>query len=258
MLKLPTLLEMLKAGVHFGHQTSRWHPKMKEYIFGTRNGIHVIDLEKTSAQLEKSLNYAKTLAANGKVVLFVGTKHQARDIVKNSAQNCGMPYLVERWIGGLLTNFPEVKKRLRKYNELKDQFETGEIERYSKKEQIMLKKKLAKMDKYLVGLSSLTQMPDALYITDLRTEKTATTEAMRMGVEILAVTDTNVNPTKANHIIPANDDAVNSIKMMAELVAESINQGKMEWEKKQSDLQIATAKKEVGKKERKALKKDEG
>lgn len=257
MFKLPTLLEMLKAGVHFGHQTSRWHPKMKDYIFGSRNGVHIIDLERTTQELEKTLDFVKTLATQGKVLLFVGTKHQARELVRQAAISCGMPYLTERWIGGLLTNFSEVKRRLKKYAELKEQFGTGEIERYSKKEQLMLKKKLDKMDKYLVGLTDLKEMPDALYIVDLRAEKTAVAEAGRMNVPMVAVTDTNVNPTKANYIIPANDDAVNSIKMMVNLVAEAVNYGRLEWEKKKADMQVEVKKKVTGKKERKSLRRDE-
>ncbi|MFH1292161.1 MAG: 30S ribosomal protein S2 [bacterium] len=259
MIKLPSLLEMLKAGVHFGHQTSRWHPKMEEYIFGTRNGVHILNLERTQVELEKTLKHVQTLASQGKVVLFVGTKHQARNLIKQAAENCEMPYLVERWIGGLLTNFGEVKIRLKKYRELKEQLESGEIEKYSKKEQLMMKKKLERMDKYLIGLTSLTQMPDYLYIADLRTEKTAVSEALRMKVPVIAVTDSNVNPDKASHIIPANDDAVNSIKMMADLVSEAIKQGRMEWEKKKVDAvkEFDKNKVETGKKERKALRKEE-
>ncbi len=253
MVKLPSLLEMLKAGVHFGHQTSKWHPKMKQYIFGSKNGVHVIDLERTQEELDKTLKYVKSLSASGKVVLFVGTKHQARDIVKQAAESCGMPYLVERWIGGLLTNFSEVKKRLRKYRELKDMFATGEIEKYSKKERVMLKKKLENMDKYLVGLVDMQEMPDILYIADMRIEKTAALEAEKMEIPVVAVTDTNVNPKRVSYLIPANDDAVNSIRMMANLVAESLNEGKLEWEKKQSEITVIRNDKS-GKSERKALK----
>ena len=253
MIKLPSLLEMLKAGVHFGHQTSKWHPKMKQYIFGSKNGVHVIDLERTQEELDKTLKYVKSLSASGKVVLFVGTKHQARDIIKEAAESCNMPYLVERWIGGLLTNFSEVKKRLKKYRELKDMFATGEIEKYSKKERVMLKKKLENMDKYLVGLVNLEEMPDVLYIADMRIEKTAALEAEKMEIPVVAVTDTNVNPKRVSYLIPANDDAVNSIRMMANLVAESLNEGKLEWEKKQNEITVVRNDKS-GKLERKALK----
>lgn len=233
--KMPTLLEMLKAGVHFGHQKSRWHPKMEQFIFGVRNGVHIIDLEKTQAQLDTALEYVKNLAAKGQNILFVGTKRQAREAVKAAALSCEMPYLVERWIGGLLTNFEEVKRRLKKYKNLKEMFANGEIEKYTKKEQVVMKKQLEKLDKYLIGLTALERLPDAVYIADMRTEKTALAETERTEVPTVAVCDTNTNPTKVNYPIPANDDAVNSITMIANLVAEAINEGKKEWEKKKQE-----------------------
>ncbi len=226
MSQLPSLLEMLKAGVHFGHQGSKWHPKMQPYIFGTKNGIHVIDLDKTVDELEKTLSVVRTMASQGKIILFVGTKRQARSIIKEAAERCGMPFLVERWIGGLLTNFEECQRRLKKYKMLRDQVATGEIEKYTKKEQSTIKKQLIKLDKYLSGLIGIDKIPDALYIADLRVEKTAVTEARRVNVPVIAVCDTNVDPTKATYIIPANDDAVNSILMMANLMADAVLEGK--------------------------------
>lgn len=258
MTKIPTLLEMLKAGVHFGHQKSRWHPKMEQHIFGVRNGVHIIDLEKTQVQLEKALNYLKNLASKGQVILFVGTKRQAREIIKAAAISCGAPYLVERWIGGLLTNFEEVKRRLKKYHNLKEQFASGEIEKYTKKEQVTMKKHLEKMDKYLIGLTALDKMPDALYIADMRTEKTALAEAERTEMPTVAVCDTNVNPEKVSYAIPANDDAVNSIKIIADLAAEAINEGRKEYEKKKAEhAKEETEKRDAVKTERHALKKEE-
>ncbi len=255
---------MLKAGVHFGHQKSRWHPKMEPYIFGARNGIQIIDLEKTEEKLLEALGYLKTLAAEGKVILFVGVKRQARDIVKAAAEKCGMPYLVERWIGGMLTNFPEVKRRLKKRQSLKEQVATGEIEKYTKKEQVDLKKSLEKMDKYLLGISGLEKIPDALYIADMRAEKTAVAEAKKTEVPIVGVCDTNVNPLDAAYPIPANDDAVNSIKMLADLAAEAVLEGKKDFEKKTAEFKVAAEKKaaeakkvEPPKKERRAIKKEE-
>ncbi|TSC83772.1 MAG: 30S ribosomal protein S2 [Parcubacteria group bacterium Gr01-1014_13] len=258
MSKMPTLLEMLKAGVHFGHQKSRWHPKMEQYIFGVRNGVHIIDLEKTQVQLDKALNYVKNLAAKGQVILFVGTKRQAREITKAAAVSCEQPYLVERWIGGLLTNFGEVKRRLKKYHDLKEMFATGEIEKYTKKEQVTMKKQLEKLDKYLIGLTTLDKMPDALYIADMRTEKTALAEAERTEVPTVAVCDTNVNPEKVNYAIPANDDAVNSIKLITDLIAEAINEGRKEFEKKKLErAKEEPVKQDAVKIERRALKKEE-
>lgn len=231
-MNLPSLTELLKAGVHFGHQKSRWHPKMEQFLFGARNGVHVIDLDKTLEQLEVSCNYVKNLAANGKVVLFVGTKRQARELIKEAASNCGMPYITERWIGGLITNFEEFRRRLKKYLALKQMAASGEIEKYTKKEQSTLKKQILKMDKYLSGLTNLDKVPDALYIADMRVEKTAIAEALRKEVPIVGVCDSNVDPTKATYPIPANDDAVNSIKLVANLIAEAVKEGKAEFAKR--------------------------
>ncbi len=232
MSKLPTLLEMLQAGVHFGHQRGRWHPKMQDFIFGVRNNVHIIDLEKTLEELNRTLEYVKNLAAEGKVILFVATKRQARDLVKSAALACGMPFLVERWIGGMLTNFDEVKKRLRKYNTMMEEIRSGEIEKYPKREQIKMKKEVEKMESYLAGIKDLDRMPDALYIADMRTEKTALVEADKKNVTVVGVCDTNVNPLDADYVIPANDDAVNSIKMMADLIATAVNEGKALAEKR--------------------------
>lgn len=256
MPKVPSLLDMLKAGVHFGHQKSRWHPKMEQYLFGARNGVHIIDLDKTTEELVKALSFVKTLAAKGKVVLFVGTKRQAREIIQAAAKSCEMPYLVERWIGGLLTNFDEFKRRLKKYKSIQNMFETGEIEKYTKKEQVAFKKQLEKMDKYLKGLVNLDVIPDALYIADVRVEKTAVSEALRTHITTVAVCDSNVDPSKINYPIPANDDAVNSIRVIATLVAEAINEGKAEAAQAKPEVtEVKTL--EPDKKERRALVKEE-
>jgi len=256
MANLPTILDLLKAGAHFGHQKSRWHPKMKEYIFGVRNGIHIVDLDKTLEELQKTLNYVRNLAAEGKVILFVGTKRQARDLIKEAAISCGMPYLVERWIGGLITNFEEMRRRLKKYLNMKEQVVSGEIEKYTKKEQVKFKRELEKMDRYLIGLTALEKMPDAVYLADLRTEKTAVAEAQKKNVPIVAVCDTNENPEDADYIIPANDDAVNSIKLMVSLIAEAVNEGKKDLEKKKADAPKEEVKAEAPKVERRALRKE--
>jgi small subunit ribosomal protein S2 len=250
---------LLEAGVHFGHQSSRWHPKMEPYIFGTKNGIHVINLEKTLEELENAYTYVKNMTAQGKLILFVGTKRQARDIVKAAAEEAGMPFVVERWIGGLLTNFEECKRRLKKFKQLREQVATGEIEKYTKKEQTVLKKQLEKMEKYLNGLVMLEQVPDALYIADMRVEKTAVTEAHKTSVPVVGVCDTNVDPSKATCVIPANDDAINSIKMMADIMVEAVKEGRAEWEKKKQAMakEAPAATPVVEKKERRAFKKEE-
>lgn len=230
-MKVPSLVEMLQAGVHFGHQVSRWHPKMKPYIFSSRNGVHVINLEETQKELEKTLEAAKQMAAEGKKILFITTKPQAREIVKEAAIDCGMPYLVERWIGGLLTNFSELKKLFQKYNSLKEQRDSGELERYTKQERVRIMKEIEKMDEFLSGLSNLERMPDAIFIPAMQREKTAVIEANKRNVTIFGVCDTNADPRKADYVIPANDDAVNSIKLIVELMSEAIKEGNKEYEK---------------------------
>lgn len=230
-MKIPSILEMLQSGVHFGHKDSRWHPKMKPYIFTERNRVHIINLEETEKQLKEILPKIKAMAAEGKKILFASTKPQAREIVKAAALDCGMPFLTERWLGGMLTNFSEIKKLIRRYVEMKDKQTKGELGHYTKKEQLEISKDLEKKDGYLAGLVTLTRMPDALFIPSMQREKTAVTEANTMGVEIIGVCDTNANPLKATYVIPANDDAVKSIQMMVGLVAEAIKEGTVEFEK---------------------------
>lgn len=236
---------MLQAGVHFGHKVSRWHPKMKPFIFTQRNGIHVINLEETQVKLKETLDAVKNLASEGKVILFASTKPQAREIVKQAAISCGAPYLVDRWIGGLLTNFVEIKKLIKKYISLKEQQKNGELEKYTKQEQLEIAKELVKMDVSLVGLTSLEKMPDVLFIPALQCEKTAVLEANRMKVKIVGVCDTNSNPDKADYIIPANDDAVNSITLIVNLVAEAVKEGKVEWEKTKMAQTVAGVKAKI-------------
>lgn len=232
MVKIPSVAELLQAGVHFGHQVSRWHPKMKRFIFTERNGVHVINLEVTTEELKTTLAAVSAMAADGKQILFVTTKPQAKEIVRQAAIDCGMPYLVERWVGGLLTNFVEIKKLLKKYITLKEQQASGELERYTKKEQLDIARDLEKMDKTLAGLVSLKEMPQALFVPAVQREKTAVTEANTMIVPIIGVCDTNANPDKVEYIIPANDDAVNAIRIIVELVRDAVNDGRKEWEKK--------------------------
>ncbi len=224
-MKIPTLEEMLQAGVHFGHQVSRWHPKMKQYIFTERNGVHIIDLEKTQEQLEKVLPIVEQMTKEGKNILFVSTKPQAKEVVKEAAIAAGQPYLVDRWVGGLLTNFQEIKKLIKKYLSLQEQKESGELERYTKKEQLDIEREMEKMEKMIGGLVELKGLPDVIFLPAFQREKTAFIEANKMGVPIIAVCDTNANPIKADHIIPANDDAVNAIRMMVTLVGEAAKRG---------------------------------
>ncbi len=258
MVKVPSIVEMLQSGVHFGHQSSRWHPKMEEYIFTERNGVHVIDLEKTRVKLEEVLKAIHDMAADGKEILFITTKAQARDIVKEAAISCGSPYLVERWVGGLLTNFDEMKKLFKKYNSLKEQQANGELERYTKQERSKITKDLEKMEKTLAGLAHLEKMPDALFVPALQREKTAVNEANRTGVPVIGICDTNANPSKAEYVIPANDDAVNSIKLMVNLVAEAVKEGKEEYKKKAPAKPAAPVLKKTAAPEKKERKEKRG
>lgn len=226
MAKMPTLLEMLKAGVHFGHQSSRWHPKMKEYIYGERGGVHIIDVEKTQAKLEEALSFVSETVARGGSIVFVGTKRQAQPIVEACAKEVGMPYINTRWLGGTLTNFAQIQRLIRHYLDLKDKQSKGELKKYTKLEQLQFSREIEELDEKIGGLSTLTKLPDALFILDARHEKTAVREATTMGVTMVALVDSNVNPRGIKYVIPGNDDAVGSIEMVSRLVMEAAKEGK--------------------------------
>jgi len=225
MPKLPSILELLQAGVHFGHQSSRWHPKMKPYIFGTRNGIHVINLEQTLVKLGQALDYVRDTAARGGVILFLGSKRQARDIIKTYAEDCGMPYVSGRWLGGTLTNYAEVIKLVKRYNDLKAQMATGGLAKYTKKEQSNFAKDLEDLESKVGGIQKIVRPPDALFVIDLKKEKTAVAEAQARKIPIVALVDTNVNPEDVAYAIPSNDDAVKTIELMTRLVSEAVKEG---------------------------------
>ncbi|NQV88851.1 MAG: 30S ribosomal protein S2 [Parcubacteria group bacterium] len=226
MPNLPSLTDMLKAGMHFGHKTSRWHPKMKEYIFGARHGVHIINLEETSKLLEVALETAKGITARGGVILFIGTKPQAQAIVQKYADACGMPYVIHRWLGGTLTNFDQIKKTLKRMKMLKDQRDKGELKKYTKKEQLMLSREIEDMEHKLGGVENVTKVPDAVFLIDVRTEKTALKEAVVTGIPVIALCDTNVNPVGVSRVIPGNDDAVKSIELVCRLMSDAIKEGR--------------------------------
>lgn len=226
MAKMPSLLEMLKAGVHFGHQSSRWHPKMKPFIYGERGGVHIIDVEKTSAKLEQAIAFVTDTVARGGSVVFLGTKRQAQPIVEQYAKEAGMPYINTRWLGGTLTNFAQMQKIIRHYLDLKDKSAKGELKKYTKLEQLQFAREIEELDGKIGGLSTLTKLPDALFILDARHEKTAVREAMTMGVTMVALVDSNVNPKGIRFVIPGNDDAVGSLDMVTKLMAEAVKEGK--------------------------------
>lgn len=226
MVKIPTLLEMLKSGVHFGHQVSRWHPKMGKYIFGKRNGVNVIDLEKTQEKLEEALNFIKDTAQKGGVILFLGTKKQAQEIVKKYAKECGTPYITERWLGGTITNFKVISKVLKKLKTIESQKESGEIKKYTKKEQLVITREAEKMDNLIGGIKDLEKIPDVLFVVDVKKNITAVKEAKIKNIPIVALCDTNINPEIVDYPIPANDDATKSIEMIVSLIAEAVKEGK--------------------------------
>lgn len=226
MLHRPSLTEMLKAGMHFGHKTSNWHPKMSPFIFGERGGTHIINLEKTQGMLEKALEEITNIASRGGVVLFVGTKSQAKPIIKKYAQVCAMPYVVERWLGGTLTNFKQIKESLKRFKSLKDQRDKGELKKYTKKEQLMIQWEIEDMEKRLGGIENMMKVPEAMFVVDIRNERTAVREANVSGTKVFALCDTNVNPKGIDYIIPANDDAVKTIELISKLVCDAIKEGK--------------------------------
>lgn len=247
MPKIPSLEEMLKAGVHFGHRTSHWHPKMEPYIFTARGGVHIINLEETQKQLEDTLSYVKDIATRGGVILFVGTKRQAQQAVGEAAEKAGMPYVNGRWLGGTLTNFGEIRKLVKHYLKLKDQQDKDELKKYTKKERLMISREIADMEKKIYGIRNLESKPDAIFILDLRNEKTALQEAEHENIPVVALCDTNVNPIKVKQVIPANDDAVKSIEMMLDLVVQAIEEGKKEGTKLVNAAAKKSAKKEIEK-----------
>ncbi|MFA6918881.1 MAG: 30S ribosomal protein S2 [Patescibacteria group bacterium] len=224
--KLPTLLELLQAGVHFGHQKGRWHPKAKEFIFIERGGVHIIDLEKTLEKLTQAIEFVQKVVRNGGTVLFIGTKRQGQDMIKKYALECGMPYVNERWVGGFFTNFPNVSKLIKRYRNLKEQKESGALQKYTKKEQVEFNKEIEKLDKIVGGLGDMTKVPDAVFILDVKREKTAITEAKKKKVPAVGFCDTNTNPELLNYPIPANDDAINSIDIIIKTVAAAIKEAK--------------------------------
>lgn len=226
MVKMPTLEEMLKAGVHFGHQKSKWHPKMKPFIFTEKNGVHVINLEETQKQLELALQYVKETVSAGGTVLFVGTKKQAQQIVKDSAIACGSPFIVSRWLGGTLTNSSSVLGLAKKLRKFKEEVASGEVTKYTKKEQLNITREIVRLDEVVGGIEKLERIPDVIFIVDIKNEKTAVQEALRRGVPVIAICDTNVNPELVTLPIPANDDATNSIKLIVELMAAAVKDAK--------------------------------
>jgi small subunit ribosomal protein S2 len=218
--------ELLAAGVHFGHQTRRWNPKMKRFIFGERNGIYIIDLNKTLGQIDVAYSFVRDLVARGGVVLFVGTKKQTQDPVAEFAQECGMPYVNERWLGGMLTNFQTIAGRVRKLSELESAREAGDFAAMPKKEALILSRELEKLQRNLGGIRLMNRLPDAIFVIDTKKEHIAVTEANKLGMPVIAVVDTNCDPDIIDFVIPGNDDAIRAGSLMCRIVADAVKEGR--------------------------------
>jgi small subunit ribosomal protein S2 len=220
-----TMRELLEAGVHFGHQTRRWDPKMRPYIFSERNGIHIIDLRQTLDACERAAQFIQDTVADGGTVLFVGTKKQAQSVVQEAAEHAGMPYVNHRWLGGMLTNFTTIHKRILYMRELERMDASGEMEALPKKERLRLRRELAKLETVLGGVRDLHRIPDAMFVIDVRTEAIAVKEAQRLEIPIVAVVDTNCDPDPVDLVIPGNDDAIRASQLMTTLIAEAAAEG---------------------------------
>ncbi len=218
--------EMAEAGLHFGHQTSKTNPKMKQYIFGARSGIHIIDLEKTAEKLKEALEFITDLISKNGVLLFVGTKIQIKDLVKNIAIDCGMPYISERWLGGTFTNFGTLLKRIESFKELERERASGELEKYTKKERANFDKKIDDLERKFGGIKNSAKLPEAIFVCDMKKDEIAVKEARKKGVKIIGIVHTNLDPTLADYPIPANDDAIPSVKYILEKVKDAILKAK--------------------------------
>jgi small subunit ribosomal protein S2 len=218
--------QLLEAGVHFGHQTRRWDPKMRPYIYGERNGIHIVDLRQTVSQVAEAMEFVKQIAIDGGSVLFVGTKKQAQSAVADAAQRSGMPFVNYRWLGGMLTNFSTIQKRVYYMKELQRLEQTGEMNNRPKKERLKLRRELEKLEKNLGGVSTMTRLPDAVFVVDVNTEETAVKEADRLSIPVIALVDTNSDPDPVDYVIPGNDDAIRAADLIAGALADAIIEGK--------------------------------
>lgn len=213
---------MLKAGAHFGHRTNRWHPKMKQFIFTSKNGIYIIDLKKTQEKLEEALEFMVQLVGEGKSILFVGTKNQVSEPMKKMAIAAAQPYIVGKWLGGYLTNFLIVKKSVKKYLDLTEKRDGGKLEKYTKKERLNFDREIKKLELRVGGLTTLNKLPDALFVWDIKEEETAIKEARQKNIPIIAICDTNVNPDEVNYPIPANDDATKTIQLILDSIEDAL------------------------------------
>ena len=225
-MSVVSMKQLLEAGVHFGHQTRRWNPKMKKYIFQERNGIYIIDLQKTVKMMDVAYNFIRELAARGGKVLFVGTKKQAQDAIKEEATRCGMFYVNQRWLGGTLTNFQTIKTRIDRLKEIEKMEEDGTFEVLPKKEVLVLKREKERLEKFLGGIKEMTEYPDAIFIVDPRKERIAVQEARKLNIPIVAMVDTNCDPDEIDYVIPANDDAIRAVRLITSKIADAVIEGR--------------------------------
>jgi len=221
-----SMKQLLEAGVHFGHQTRRWNPKMAPYIFTERNGIYIIDLQKTVRMIEDAYSFVREVSANGDSILFVGTKKQAGDSIKEEAERAGIHFVNARWLGGMLTNFKTIRRRIDRLNQLRQREEDGTFDRLPKKEVIKLKLEIEKLEKFLGGIKDMKKLPGALFIVDPRKERIAVAEAKKLGIPIVAIVDTNCDPDEIDYVIPGNDDAIRAVKLIASTIANAYIEGK--------------------------------
>ncbi len=221
-----SMRQMLEAGVHFGHQTRYWNPKMAQYIFGERNKIHIVNLEKTLPLFNDAMNFVGSLAARKGTILFVGTKRAARDAIREEAGRCGMPYVDTRWLGGMLTNFKTIKQSIKRLKELEAMQSDGSIERFNKKEGLMLRREMEKLDRSLGGIKNMPNLPDAMFVIDVGHEKIAITEASKLGIPVVGVVDTNNNPDGVDYVIPGNDDAIRAVQLYVQAAAQAVLDGR--------------------------------
>ena len=221
-----SMKQLLEAGVHFGHQTRRWNPKMAQYIFTERNGIYIIDLQKTVKKLEEAYDFVRELSANGGTVLFVGTKKQAGDSIREEAERAGAYYVNARWLGGMLTNFETIRKRIRRLEQLRKMEADGTFERLPKKEVVKLELEIEKLEKYLGGIKDMNKLPAAMFVVDPRKEKIAVAEAHKLGIPVIAIVDTNCDPDEIDYVIPGNDDAIRAVRLIAGAMADAVIEGR--------------------------------
>ena len=241
-----TIKQLLEAGVHFGHQTKRWNPKMEKFIFGERNGIYIIDLEKTAKCLEEARNFLKDMTSKGEIVLFSGTKRQAQDVIKSEAIRCNMPYVNKRWLGGLLTNFSTIQKSVQRLKAIEQMRQDGTFNNLKKKEVANLTREMDKLRNNLAGILEMEHLPKAIFIIDTKKEETAVREAQKLGIVIIALLDTNCNPEVVTYPIPGNDDAMKSIKLITSLLADSVVEGRKQFLSYLAKDTVEYSKEEVG------------